>query len=242
MADRVALPAVEQIRHAGGRNQSWRLNTGVIGGVNSEGRNSMAKKKTVKKKVSRKKTTASRRTKTTESKRKTAKKNAVSKPKSQKKAVKQKAAGEKLPKKEKLLKKTVRKKPASRPASATDASARKPVSKRKGVRRATTTAGLRSGKTPHKLGRSQIPIDAPLDIVFQNDPSAKEAFVFLQIHTVRELERFEPDELVRRLTSPAKQTVGRIRKILAMNNRSLENDEAFALEFKERLSQSQSLK
>ena len=55
-------------------------------------------------------------------------------------------------------------------------------------------------------------------------------------------DRVEPDELVRRLTSPAKQTVGRIRKILAMNNRSLESDEAFALEFKERLSQSQSLK
>ena len=196
----------------------------------------MAKKKTVKKKASRKKTTASRRTKTTESKRKTAKTNAASKPKSRKKTVTQKAAAEKQ------LKKTARKKPASRPASAADASVRKPVSKRKGVRRATTTAGLRSGKTVHKLGRSQIPIDAPLDIVFQNDPSAKEAFVFLQIHTIRELEQFEPDELVRRLTSPAKQTVGRIRKILAMNNRSLESDEAFALEFKERLSQSQSLK
>lgn len=73
--------------------------------------------------------------------------------------------------------------------------------------------------------------------MFQNDQSAREAFVFLGIHTVRELEQYEPDELVRRLTSPAKQTVGRIRKILAMNNRSLENDEAFALEFKERLSQ-----
>jgi len=93
-----------------------------------------------------------------------------------------------------------------------------------------------------KLGRSQIPIDAPLDIVFQNDQSAREAFVFLGIHTVRELEEFEPDELVRRLTSPAKQTVGRIRKILAMNNRSLEKDEAFALEFKERLSQTQAMR
>ena len=65
--------------------------------------------------------------------------------------------------------------------------------------------------------------------------------MFLGIHTIRELEQFEPDELVRRLTSPAKQTVGRIRKILAMNNRSLEQDEAFALEFKERLSQTHSL-
>ncbi len=130
-----------------------------------------------------------------------------------------------------------KKRPASRTSVEAIAPVRKPVKKRKGVRRATTTAGIRSGKPVRKLGRSQIPIDAPLDIVFQNDQSAREAFVFLGIHTVRELEQFEPDELVRRLTSPAKQTVGRIRKILAMNNRSLEKDEAFALEFKERLSQ-----
>ena len=136
---------------------------------------------------------------------------------------------------------TVRKKAPARSA-AESASGRKAVKKRKGVRRATTTAGLRSGKPARKLGRSQIPIDAPLDIVFQNDQSAREAFVFLGIHTIRELEQFEPDELVRRLTSPAKQTVGRIRKILAMNNRSLEQDEEFALEFKERLSQTQAMK
>ena len=45
-----------------------------------------------------------------------------------------------------------------------------------------------------------------------------------------------------RLTSPAKQTVGRIRKILAMNNRCLQEDEAFALEFQERLAVTQSMK
>lgn len=70
---------------------------------------------------------------------------------------------------------------------------------------------------------------------------AREAFVFLGIHTIRELEQFNPDELVMRLTSPAKQTVGRIRKILAMNNRSLTGDEDFALEFQERLSTSQAM-
>jgi hypothetical protein len=45
-----------------------------------------------------------------------------------------------------------------------------------------------------------------------------------------------------RLTSPAKQTVGRIRKILAMNNRCLQDDEPFALEFQERLALTQSMK
>jgi hypothetical protein len=199
-----------------------------------------AKKKAAKKKATRKKTTSRQASKKTSARKTTQKKSAVkssaAKKAASKKAVAAKKSGD-----------PVKKKAAPRPSAAPAAPAapappaRKVVKKRKGVRRATTTAGLRSGKPVRKLGRSQIPIDAPLDIVFQNDQSAREAFVFLGIHTVRELEQFEPDELVRRLTSPAKQTVGRIRKILAMNNRSLEQDEAFALEFKERLSQTHTM-
>lgn len=105
--------------------------------------------------------------------------------------------------------------------------------RRKGVRKATLTTGIRNGKPSKSLGRSRIPTDAPLDVVFQNDSQAREAFQFLGVHTIRELERFHPDDLVMRLTSPAKQTVGRIRKILAMNNRCLEGDESFALEYQE---------
>lgn len=108
--------------------------------------------------------------------------------------------------------------------------------RKKGVRKATLTSGLNDSKTARRLGRSRIPIDAPLDVVFQNDPQAKEAFMFLGIHSIRELEHFNPDELVLRLTGPAKLTVGRIRKILAMNNRCLSGDEEFALEFQELLS------
>ncbi len=119
--------------------------------------------------------------------------------------------------------KKVAQKPAARPA------------KKKGVRRATMTTGIRAKKAGKKMGRSRIPTDAPLSVVFQNDLDAQEAFAFLGIHTVRELEEFDPDQLVMKLTSPAKQTVGRIRKILAMNNRCLDNDEAFALEFQEKL-------
>ena len=108
--------------------------------------------------------------------------------------------------------------------------------RKKGVRKATITTGIRDAKPVRKLGRSRIPIDAPLDVVFQNDMQAKEAFMFLGIHSIRELEQFNPDELVLRLTGPAKLTVGRIRKILAMNNRCLTGDEEFALEFQELLS------
>lgn len=199
----------------------------------------MAKKKPVKKKATKKKAASRTAAKKKSTTRKSTKSAAAKKKPAKKKAAPKKPAAKKSAAKKKPAR-AVKKKPAVR--STESASARKVVRKRKGVRRATTTAGLRSGKPARKLGRSQIPIDAPLDIVFQNDQSAREAFVFLGIHTIRELEQFEPDELVRRLTSPAKQTVGRIRKILAMNNRSLENDEAFALEFKERLSQTQAMK
>ncbi len=216
----------------------------------------MAKKKAATKKPAGRKsaTTKSSATKKTASGRATKKKTASGRKKPaaaaarKTSAKKKKKPAAKSPAKKKAAaakKKTV-KKPAARTRTARQRSegrsARQAPARRKGVRRATTTSGIRSSKPARKLGRSQIPIDAPLDIVFQNDPAAREAFVFLGIHTVRELEEFEPDELVRQLTSPAKQTVGRIRKILAMNNRSLMNDEAFALEFKERLAQTQMMK
>ena len=108
--------------------------------------------------------------------------------------------------------------------------------RKKGVRKATISSGIHDEKPSRKLGRSRIPIDAPLDVVFQNDIQAREAFMFLGIHSIRDLEQFNPDDLVLRLTGPAKLTVGRIRKILAMNNRCLSNDEEFALEFQELLS------
>lgn len=104
---------------------------------------------------------------------------------------------------------------------------------RKGVRKATLTTGLREAGDASKLGRSRIPVDAPLDVVFQSDSEARDAFHFLGIHSIRELEQFSADQLVLRLTSPAKLTVGRIRKKLAMNNRCLAGDEEFAQQFHE---------
>ena len=157
-----------------------------------------------------------------------------------------------------VARKVVKKKPAAKPASAKSPAPRKPApapkpavvkapvvvavpepenpARKKGVRKATITTGIRDAKPVRKLGRSRIPVDAPLDVVFQNDLQAKEAFMFLGIHSIRELEQFNPDDLVLRLTGPAKLTVGRIRKILAMNNRCLTGDEEFALEFQELLS------
>lgn len=108
-----------------------------------------------------------------------------------------------------------------------------PLARKKGVRKATITSGLQDPAAARRLGRSRIPVDAPLDVVFQNDTQAREAFSFLGIHSIRELESFTADDLVLRLTGPAKLTVGRIRKILAMNNRCLTGDEDFAVDFQE---------
>ena len=105
--------------------------------------------------------------------------------------------------------------------------------RRKGVRKATITSGLHDQANARRLGRSRIPVDAPLDVVFQNDTQAREAFAFLGIQSIRELETFTADDIVLRLTGPAKITVGRIRKILAMNNRCLRGDEDFAVDFQE---------
>lgn len=156
-----------------------------------------------------------------------------------KKAAKDKAAGKTASAKKAASSPTVKAAKAA-PAKAAQAkktpqkAAAKPP-KKKGVRRATMTTGIRTKKTEKKIGRSRIPADAPLSVVFEHFPDAQKAFEFLQVHTIRDLEQFAPDELVMKLTSPAKQTVGRIRKILAMNNRCLAEDESFAVEFQEQI-------
>ena len=173
-----------------------------------------------------------------------AKKKAIKKAARPSKAVSRTAAASKV------ARKVVKKKPVPKPVARKSPAARKPatpkpkpaavepppVARKKGVRKATISSGIRDDQQTKRLGRSRIPVDAPLDVVFQNDMQAREAFMFLGIHSIRELEHFHPDDLVLRLTGPAKLTVGRIRKILAMNNRCLNGDEVFALEFQELLS------
>lgn len=190
----------------------------------------MAKKKAAKKKTAKK---AAPKTARPAAKKKTAK--AASKKVAAKKTAK-KAAKKSVKKKKstprKAEPKPVRKKAA--PAKKVVKKAARPARK-KGVRRATLVSAAPAEKEGSKLGRSRIPTDAPLAVVFQNDLQAQEAFNLLGITTIRELEEMDPDELVRLLTRPAKHTVGRIRRTLAMNNRCLLSDEAFAVDYQERL-------
>ena len=124
--------------------------------------------------------------------------------------------------------KTVLRKKAARKA------ARKPASGQ-----ATKRAGRRAAsprkKTVRKapsLGRPRVPADARLDLVFQKDYQAREVFEFLGVETIRELEQFGPAAIIEKLTAPMVQTVQRIRKALALCNRALAGDQAFAAEFK----------
>jgi hypothetical protein len=96
---------------------------------------------------------------------------------------------------------------------------------------AKKTIRKRKLKLPKSLGRPALPGDARLDIVFQKDYQAREVFAFLGVQTIRELEQFAPSAIIERLTGPMVQTVERIRKALALNNRCLANDRDFALKF-----------
>ena len=52
---------------------------------------------------------------------------------------------------------------------------------------------------------------------------------------MRELEEFAPDEVIKKLAGPLYQTVQRIRKTMALCNRSLAGARDFAFEFKQQL-------
>jgi len=131
---------------------------------------------------------------------------------------KKKSVKNKVTNKKKTVKKSVAKK----------SRAKKKLTKKKTVKKTTKK------KTVKKigLGRPIIPAEARLDHVFQKDYRAREIFAFLRVKTIRELEEFTPKDIVDLLAGPLMQTVERIRKTLALGNRSLAKDQKFALKFK----------
>lgn len=157
-----------------------------------------------------------------------------------------KAAKKSSKKSVKAVKKTVQKSPAGQPAakkaaqrkksSGTSAKKSRVTKKveRPAARKSTASkSAAKKSAAKKSLGRPRIPGDARLDLIFQKDYQAREVFEFLGVTTLRDLERFGPDEIIQKLTSPMVQTVGRIRKALAVANRSLADDAEFAIEFRE---------
>lgn len=136
----------------------------------------------------------------------------------------------------KTTRKTGAKKKSGRPAAKKKKKAAKRTTGKKSVRKPVgkKTAARKKKKS---LGRAKISADAKLDVVFQKDYQAREVFAFLRVATVRELEEHAPDEIIEQMTRPLVQTVNRIRKTLALANRSLAGDEKYALAFLAELQQ-----
>ncbi len=123
-----------------------------------------------------------------------------------------------------------KKKATAKKKSPGKTAAKKKTAKKKAAAKKKPAAKKRS--SAKSLGRPRVAGDAKLDIVFQRDFSARNAFQFLGVTTLRELEELRADDMIERLTRPAIETVQRIRKSLALLNRSLTGDRNFALKFR----------
>lgn len=151
------------------------------------------------------------------------KKKAAAKRKTATKTKKKKPAKKKVPKKKAVKKKSAAKKKTRQKAAGKKVPVRKKAGKEK--------------KTKKKsLGRGRIPGTSKVDLLFHKDFQARELCEFLRVETLKDLEEFTPDEIVERMTRPFVQTVNRIRKMLALNNRSLKDDQEFAREFQKSFS------
>ena len=134
-------------------------------------------------------------------------------------------------------------KPAGQKPAGQKPGSRKPEKKnpRRGARvvpskKTPPTAPLPAAPAPVEarpsLGRPKVTGEEDLDMFFKEDFHARQVFKFLGVQTVKELERYSSSEILRRLSVPIKETVERVRRLLAQYNRCLHGDENYALEHK----------
>jgi hypothetical protein len=83
------------------------------------------------------------------------------------------------------------------------------------------------------LGRPKVTGEEALYMLFKDDYHARQFFDFLRVQTVRELEQYSPQQIVKLLSKPITDTVNRIRSKLAEKNRFLSNDADFAVAFQQ---------
>jgi hypothetical protein len=84
------------------------------------------------------------------------------------------------------------------------------------------------------IGRVLVSQEEKLYMLFHEDFHARQIFEFLRAETVKDLEQFTPQQIVKLLSQPIQQTVQRIRRKLAEKNRHLAGDEAFVVEYKQK--------
>jgi hypothetical protein len=90
----------------------------------------------------------------------------------------------------------------------------------------------RAAAKPPTLGRPRVTGEELLYLLFKEDYHARQVFEFLRVNTVKELERYSAQEIIRRLSQPVRDTVERIRQTLAGYNRCLVDDLEYALKTK----------
>jgi hypothetical protein len=82
------------------------------------------------------------------------------------------------------------------------------------------------------IGRALVTQEEKLYMLFHEDFHARQIFEFLRAETVKDLEQFTPQQIVKLLSQPIQKTVERIRQRLAEKNRHLAGDEAFVVEYR----------
>lgn len=117
-----------------------------------------------------------------------------------------------------------KKKTAKRAGASKAKASKSPETRKPAVKAKRTPAKM---KTP-SLGRPTVTLEEKLFLLFREDYHARQIFEFLRAETVRDLEQFSPEDIVRKLSQPIRQSVQRIRLKLAQHNRCLQGDEEFA--------------
>lgn len=149
---------------------------------------------------------------------------------------KKQAAGRKVAKK--AAKKKTTKKAAKKAASAAKTAARKKTTKsstkkklpakKSSTKKSTKSRSGSAAKSQGvKLGRPKVTGEEKLFMLFHDDYYARQVFDFLRVQTVKELEEYSPEEIIRLLSKPIRESVDHIRRRLAEKNRALKGDEEF---------------
>ncbi len=74
------------------------------------------------------------------------------------------------------------------------------------------------------IGRTLVSAEEKLYMLFKEDYHARQIFEFLRCETVKDLEQFSPEQIVRLLSKPIRATLERVRQKLAEKNRYLLDD------------------
>lgn len=132
-------------------------------------------------------------------------------------------------------KKTAKKQAKPKPKAA--AAKKKPASAKATPAKSTRAKPAGKPKAPPAddaaaIGRVLVTQEEKLYMLFKEDYHARQIFEFLRVETVKDLEQFSPQQIVKLLSQPIQATVLRIRRKLAQKNRHLAEDEAFVVEYK----------